>query len=184
MAQHSATAPSQDWPATGEPQADPAPPTTAGWWRLLGYLGPYKGRMALAIIALLASTGLGLTFPLVIVRLLETVTQGGSGATLNLLAGGLLGLFLVQAACAFVQSYLLSSIGERIVFDLRTSLYRQLQRLSLDFYASRRVGEIVSRLSSDVTQMRTLLTSNLTSLLSQSVTLVGAREPGAPAPVR
>lgn len=130
--------------------------------------------MALAIIALLASTALGLSFPLVIVRLLETVTQGGSVGALNLLAGGLLGLFLLQAACSFAQSYLLSSIGERIVFDLRTGLYRQLLRLSLDFYASRRVGEIVSRLSSDVTQMRTLLTTNLTSLLSQSVTLVGA----------
>jgi len=69
---------------------------------------------------------------------------------------------------------LLTYVGEHIVYDLRTALYRHLQRLSLDFYAARRVGEIVSRLSSDVTQMRTMLTTNITSLLSQIVTLIGA----------
>jgi len=144
------------------------------WRRLFGYLQPYRWRMALAILALLFTSGLGLAFPLVIVRLLESVTQAKSYGSLNGLALLLVGLFLVQAAFAFVQSYLLTYIGERIVYDLRTSLYNHLQQLSLDFYAVRRVGEIVSRLSSDVTQMRTMLTTNITQLLSQIVTLIGA----------
>jgi subfamily B ATP-binding cassette protein MsbA len=144
------------------------------WRRLFGYLRPYSGRMALAIVALLLSSGLGLAFPLVIVRLLESVTKVKSYAPLNSLALLLLGLFLVQAAGSFVQSYLLTYVGERIVYDLRTSLYQHLQQLSLDFYAVRRVGEIVSRLSSDVTQMRSMLTTNITSLLNQVVTLIGA----------
>ena len=148
--------------------------TAVDWRRLFGYLRPYRWRMALAILALLLSSGLGLAFPLVIVRLLESVTQAKSYGSLNSLALLLVGLFLVQAAFSFVQSYLLTYIGERIVYDLRTSLYNHLQQLSLDFYAVRRVGEIVSRLSSDVTQMRTMLTTNITSLLSQIVTLIGA----------
>jgi ABC-type multidrug transport system fused ATPase/permease subunit len=49
-------------------------------------------------------------------------------------------------------------LSDSLVYDLRTSLYNHLQRLSLDFYAVRRVGEIVSRLSSDMTQMRTMPT--------------------------
>ena len=69
---------------------------------------------------------------------------------------------------------MLAYIGEHIVYDLRTSLYDHLQQLSLDFYANRRVGDIISRLSGDVTQMRTMLTSNFTTLLSSVVTLVGA----------
>jgi subfamily B ATP-binding cassette protein MsbA len=108
------------------------------------------------------------------VRLLESVTQVKSYGPLNTLASVLVGLFLLQAVFTFAQSYLLTYIGEHIVYDLRTSLYTHLQRLSLDFYAARRVGEIVSRLSSDVTQMRTMLTSNITQLLSQVVTLIGA----------
>ena len=60
------------------------------------------------------------------------------------------------------------------MLDLRTSLYTHLQELSLDFYSTRRVGDLVSRLSNDVTQMRSMLTSNITMLLSQVLTLVGS----------
>ena len=144
------------------------------WRRLFRYLKPYGGRMSLALIALLIATALGLLFPLVIVGLLGSVTQSGNYAQLNLLAGVLIGLFLLQAFFTFGQSYLLSYVGEHIVYDLRTSLYGHLQQLSLDFYATRRVGEIVSRLSSDVTQMRAMLTTNLTQLLTQVLSLVGS----------
>ena len=144
------------------------------WSRLLGYLKPYKGRMTLAMLSLLVSSGFGLAFPLVIVRLLDSVTKAKSFGPLNQLALLLVGIFLLQAAFSSVQSYLLSYIGEHIVYDLRTSLYSQLQKLSLSFYSSRRVGDIVSRLSSDVTQMRTMLTNNLTGFLSQVLTLIGS----------
>ncbi|KPV50931.1 ABC transporter ATP-binding protein [Kouleothrix aurantiaca] len=152
----------------------PAPFQSISWRRLFAYLRPYTGRMAVAVLALLLSSGLGLAFPLVIVRLLESVTQSQSYGPLNTLAAALVGLFLLQALFTFAQSYLLTYIGEHIVYDLRVALYTHLQRLSLDFFAARRVGELVSRLSSDVTQMRTMLTTNITSLLSQIITLVGA----------
>ncbi|MEP6896754.1 MAG: ABC transporter transmembrane domain-containing protein, partial [Chloroflexota bacterium] len=148
--------------------------SSISWRRLFSYLSPYRGRMTLAILALLASSGFGLAFPLVIVRLLDSVTKAKNVAPLNTLALLLAGIFLLQAAFTFLQSYLLSYIGEHIVYDLRTSLYGHLQRLSLDFYAKRRVGDIVSRLSSDVTQMRTMLTSNLTTFLGQVVSLIGS----------
>jgi subfamily B ATP-binding cassette protein MsbA len=144
------------------------------WGRLFGYLKPYQGRMALASLALLISSVFGLAFPLVIVRLLDSVTKANNFGLLNTLALLLVGIFLVQAAFSALQSYLLAYIGEHIVYDLRTSLYSHLQKLSLDFYAVRRVGDVVSRLSSDVTQMRTMLTTNITSLLSQVLTLVGS----------
>jgi ATP-binding cassette, subfamily B, bacterial MsbA len=144
------------------------------WGRLFSYLKPYWGRMGLAILALLLSGGFGLAFPLVIVRLLDAVTKAQNFGPLNMLAGVLVGIFLLQAAFSALQSYLLAYVGEHIVYDLRTSLYGHLQKLSLDFYAKRRVGDIVSRLSSDVTQMRTMLTTNLTMLLSQVLTLIGS----------
>jgi subfamily B ATP-binding cassette protein MsbA len=147
---------------------------SVSWRRLFAYLKPYRGQMILAILALLFSTGFGLAFPAVIVRLLDTVTHSPQFGPLNRLAGLLIGVFLLQAIFNFLQSYLLTYIGERIVLDLRTSLYTHLQDLSLDFYAVRRVGDLVSRLSSDVTQMRSMLTTNITSLLSQVLTLVGS----------
>ncbi len=147
---------------------------SVNWQRLLNYLKPYRGRMSLAILSLLIASGFGLSFPLVIVRLLDSVTQSGQMGQLNLLALLLTVIFLFQAGFTSLQSYLLAYIGEHIVFDLRTALFSHLQGLSLDFYAERRVGDVVSRLSSDVTQMRTMLTNNLTSLLSQVITLVGS----------
>ena len=161
-------------PGNADTATETIPFRSVPWRRLFGYLKPYVGRMALAIGALLISGGLGLTFPIVIVQLLDTVTQVKDTAPLNTLALTLVGLFLLQAAFMFGQSYLLNFVGERIVYDLRTSLYRHLQRLSMGFYANRRVGEIVSRLSSDVTQMRSMLTSNITHALSQVVSLVGS----------
>ena len=94
--------------------------------------------MALAILALLLSSGFGLAFPLVIVKLLGAATQAEGFGSLNLLAVVLVGIFLLQAAFSALQSYLLAYVGEHIVYDLRTSLYQHLQQLSLDFYAVRR----------------------------------------------
>jgi ATP-binding cassette, subfamily B, bacterial MsbA len=144
------------------------------WRRLFTYLKPYWGSMTLATLALLASSGFGLAFPLMIVRLLDSVTKDKSFGSLNNLALLLGGIFMLQAAFSFFQSYLLTYIGEHIVYDLRTSLYTHLQRLSLDFYANRRVGDLVSRLSSDVTLVRAVLTGSFTAFLSQLVTLLGS----------
>jgi len=161
----------------GRPDRPEEPPValkSVNWKRLFAYLKPYRGRMTLAACALLISTGLGLSFPMVIVRLLDSVTRTKSISALNHYALLLLGIFVVQATFSFLQSNLLAVVGERIVCDLRTNLYQQLHRMSLDFYSKRRVGEIVSRLSSDVTQMRSVLTSNITSVLGQVVSLIGA----------
>src|SRR4051812_16654987 len=62
------------------------------WGRLFGYLKPYGWQMALAIVALIISTSFGLLFPLVIVQLLNSVTQTGQASSLNLMAGMLLGI--------------------------------------------------------------------------------------------
>ncbi|CAN5667526.1 ABC transporter ATP-binding protein [soil metagenome] len=154
--------------------APDTPNTPVNWRRLLGYLRPYKKRMALAIGALAVTSAMSLAFPLVIVRLLDSVLKQHDLTQLNLLAGVLVVLFFLQAAFTFFQSYSLNYVGEWIILDLRTELYKHLQFLSLDFYANRRVGEIVSRISSDVTQVRSVLTNNITQLLSSIVLLIGS----------
>lgn len=160
---------------TSHSNADrPTPDIPVNWWRLLRYLKPYRRRMALAIGALAVASALNLTFPLVIVRLLDSVLQQQNLGQLNLLTAALVGVFFLQATFTLIQSYTLNFVGEHIVLDIRAQLYRHLQVLSLSFYAERRVGEIISRISSDVTQVRTLLTNNSTQLLSNIVALVGS----------
>lgn len=150
------------------------PDVPVNFRRLLGYLRPYWKRMGVAMVALLFASLVGLVFPLVIQQLLDTVLEARSLTQLNRLTFGLLVIFAVQALLRFVEGYLLAMIGERIILDLRAQLYRQLTRLSLGFYSERRTGELVSRISTDTTKLRQVLTGNVSTVLSQSVSLVGS----------
>ncbi len=144
------------------------------WGRLFGYLRPHWRPFALALVGLVISSAVGLAFPLIIAGITTQVVTGGDPTGLDGLIVMLIGLFLVQAAGGFLQTYLLGVVGERVVAQIRGELFGRLITLSLDFHASRRVGELISRLSNDVTLVRTMLTQTVTSLLSSVIGLVGS----------
>ena len=144
------------------------------WGRLLGYLRPQWRPFSVALVGLVLSSGIGLAFPLIIAGIASGVVAGGDPAELDRLIVLLIILFCVQAVGGFLQTYLLGVVGERVVAQLRGELYGRLITLSLDFYGLRRVGELISRLSSDVTLVRTMLTQTVTSLLSSTIGLVGS----------
>ncbi|MBC8076544.1 MAG: ABC transporter ATP-binding protein, partial [Chloroflexales bacterium] len=144
------------------------------WRRLFGYLRPYRWQMALAIVGLLVASAIGLAFPLIIGEAVGQVLAQGDYGLLNRFVLLLVGLFAIQAVGEFVQTYWLGAVGERVVYTLRSTLYRRISALSLDFFAQRRTGELVSRLTSDVTLVRTLLTTNIATLLSEALSLLGA----------
>ncbi len=158
-------------PTTDEPEVPDVP---LQWRRMLAYLAPYKARLMLAVVAMFASAGLSLVFPAVIQRVIDSVLEERDWQLLDAITLGLLGVFLLYAFMSFVQTYFLNYVGERIVTDLRKQLYSHLQTLSLGFFVERRVGELVSRMSSDVTAMRSALTENLTTLLQQVLVMIGA----------
>ena len=144
------------------------------WRRLLGYLRPHLLPFSVAIGGLLLGSGLALMVPLVVAGLVTSVIAGGDAAGLDRLLVGLVILFLAESLGGFIQSYLLGVVGERVVAQLRSELFGRLVTLSLDFHARNRVGALVSRLSSDVTLIRTLLTQTTTALLSSLIGLIGA----------
>lgn len=144
------------------------------WQRLFRYLRPHLAPFSVAIVGLLISSGVGLAFPLVIAGITSQVVAGGDPAGLDALIVMLVVLFCVQAVGGFVQTWLLGVVGERVVAQLRGELYGRLVTLSLDFHGQHRVGELVSRLSSDVTLVRTMLTQTVTSLLSSLIGLIGS----------
>ncbi|XWX05286.1 ABC transporter transmembrane domain-containing protein [Aggregatilineales bacterium SYSU G02658] len=154
--------------------AEPVPSGPVQWRRMLGYLKPYRARLALAIVGLVIAAATSLVFPTVIQNVVDSVLEERNRELLDTITLVLLGVFVVRSIAEFVQNYNISYIGERIVTDLREELYGHLQTLSLSFFTERRVGELVSRISSDVTVMRTALTNNIASLLGTAITLVGA----------
>lgn len=151
------------------------PPGPVNWRRLFGYLKPYRGRMAVAFIALVFSAALSLVFPAVIGNVVDSVfSNGGDEGLLNQITLALLLVFALRSLTSVVETYNLNYVGERIVVDLGLQLYNHLQTLSLGFFASRRVGELVSRMSRDVTVVRGVLTNNVTTLLQQVLIMIGA----------
>jgi subfamily B ATP-binding cassette protein MsbA len=142
--------------------------------RLLAYLKPYKKPMGIAIVALIFGAILGLVFPWILQNLVDAVFVQNNQQLLNQITLILIVTFLIRSVFYYFQVYFLSYVGERIVVDLRTQVYEHLHLMSLGFYSERRVGELVSRLTSDVTIVRSALTNNVATVLSQSLTFIGS----------
>jgi subfamily B ATP-binding cassette protein MsbA len=141
--------------------------------RLLSYARPYRVRLAIALLSLLIAGGIVLTVPLVVRMLIDAAVVEHDSHKLNTFALLLVGVFACQAGFSFLRTYLLSYTGERIVADVRTQLYNHLTALPVAFFADRRVGELTSRLASDVTVVQTVTTGSITELLRLGLMLVG-----------
>ncbi len=142
--------------------------------RLAPRVRPYRGHLVGASVLLLISTAVGLAFPLVVRMLLDAAFLEADSTLLNQVALGLLALFAFQAVVNFVQSYLTSSVSEHVVADLRKALFGSLVLQSAGFFASRRVGELSSRLASDVVLIQNVLRFGVPELVRQGLFLVGA----------
>lgn len=149
-------------------------PTMSDLKRLLAYLKPYRGYMVIAIIALTFGSILSLVFPWIMQNLVNAVFLDGNLQELNRITLILIFTFLTRSFFYYFQVYYLSFVGERIVVDLREQTFKHLQSLSLGFFTSQRTGELISRLSSDVTLIRSALTNNVATVLGQLITFAGS----------
>ncbi len=157
---------------------DDAPPITrsgvATFARLLRYIRPYWRWMAVAVFALVVSSLLGLVLPLVVRNLVDFVFINKDFVDLNRVTVALVVVFIFQSLFTFIQQMALAYVGEHAVADIRIDVYTHLQELPLSFYAERRTGELVSRLTNDVALLQQSITWNLVILLRQVITIIGA----------
>ncbi len=142
--------------------------------RLLSLGKPYRGKLAIAFLAVVATSLLSLAGPLLMRYLVDAVLPGGDPRDLTKVTLLLIAIYVVQGVVSFVSSYLMSVVGLRVVVDLRMQLYRHLHSLSLGFFSDKRTGELVSRLMNDVLTIRGALTSDIAGALSQIIILIGA----------
>ena len=150
------------------------PPSSDELRRLFTYLRPYRGQMFIAVLALIGGAAVGLVFPWLMQNLVDTVLASGDVDELNRITLILIATFILRSIFYYIQNYTLAYAGERIVVDLRLAVYTHLQALSLRFFSDRRVGELISRLSSDVTLVRGALTSSVATVLSQALAFIGS----------
>ena len=147
---------------------------------LLGYVRPWRGRFALAVMAAMISMSFGLLFPLLVGRLIDSAMPTAAALhasnwhpdvnTVALLLAGTLG---IQAVLTFFYSYSFNFVGENAVVRMRQRLYGTLLSLPMKFFGEHRVGELTSRLSSDLTLLTDTLAGTVPQVLRQTMMLLG-----------
>ncbi len=140
---------------------------------LLRLLRPYRGRSLLTVLALLAGTAAALAPPpLAKLAIDEGITPGDVGV-LNLVVAGFIVSALVYWGATYAQTYLVGWVGQRVLQDLRIQMFAHLQSLPVGFYARRKAGVIISRLTNDVQALDQLVTDGVVTLFGSTLTLVG-----------
>jgi len=140
---------------------------------LLSLLKPYRGRVILMFVALVAATAATLApAPLAKYAIDDGIKQGDV-ATLNLVVLAFLASALVFWAASYAQTYLVGWVGQRALQDLRLLIFAHLQSQPIGFYERRQAGQLISRMTNDVQALDTLVTDSVVTLFSSSLTLVG-----------
>ncbi|GAB3953083.1 ABC transporter transmembrane domain-containing protein [Spirosoma harenae] len=140
--------------------------------RVFRYVKPYRMQFVIGFIFLILSTTTTLSFPALIGQV-TSVIQGKSPFTLNqviLIFGGIL---ILQAVFSFCRIYFFAQVSERSMADVRRDVYSKIITLPIPFFEKRRVGELTSRLSADVSQLQDVLSITLAELFRQVATLIG-----------
>jgi ATP-binding cassette, subfamily B, bacterial len=142
--------------------------------RLLPFLLKYRGRAAAALVALAIASGATLIVPVAVRRVLDHGFNGNDATLVNQYFGVMLAVVAVLAVASSLRFYFVTWIGERVVADVRDALFRHLATLTPEFYEQQRTGEVVSRLTTDATQIKSAFSSTASVALRNAVMLVGA----------
>lgn len=137
------------------------------------FLMPYKGAFFLGLVFLVFSSLTLLTFPFVAGKLIDTA-QGTDWivSDINSIALILVGILAVQSIFSFFRVWLFALVSERSMRDIRLALYSRMVRLPMTFFDKRRTGELISRITSDVSMLQDTFSVTLAELFRQVVTLV------------
>jgi len=140
--------------------------------RVLYYARPYRWLIGGMLLLVLANTGLMLLTPLVLRDLIDNTIPAGNVNRLILLAAALLLIPALSGVIKVNQRHVNSRVGEGLIYDLRLALYARLQRMSLRFFTNTKVGELMSRLNSDVVGAQDAISSTVVDIVTQIIQAV------------
>jgi ABC-type multidrug transport system fused ATPase/permease subunit len=142
--------------------------------RLAAFVRPYRAQAAASLVAMVVVTLTALAVPYLVKIAIDSGISTGDMRTVELVIVAFLALAGLNLAASYLQTYLVNWVGERVILDLRRALFAHIQKLSLDFFSQQKTGWIVSRLTNDIDSLDQLVTDGVTTLVTASLTLVGA----------
>ena len=134
-------------------------------WRILGCLKPYWRRVIAVYVALFGALAIQLTIPLVLARAIDDGIVARDEGFIVRAALLIVGLTVLQAVFTFARSYLVQAIAEQVGYDLRNELYHHLQRLPFAFYDRTQTGQLMSRATDDINNIRAMLVMSMRPLV-------------------
>ncbi|HVW46718.1 MAG TPA: ABC transporter ATP-binding protein [Solirubrobacterales bacterium] len=140
---------------------------------LVGLLRPYRGRMALMLVALLIETGAGLAPPFLAGRAIDAGIRAGDLSALDWIVAAFIGVSILYAAGTYVETYLVGWVGTRALQDLRERIFVHIQGMSIGFFTRNSPGVLISRMTNDVEALQQLVTDGVVTIFSSTLTLVG-----------
>lgn len=140
--------------------------------RLLRYLRPYKLPVAGALLMLLAGAAAEIAGPWIIQIAIDQAIPAGNLRLLTLLGAGYLGASLLKFVLQYLDEILTTWLGQAVMYDLRTEIFRKLQRADLRYYDRNPVGRLMTRITSDVETLNELFSSGLVTVFGDLFTLL------------
>jgi ATP-binding cassette, subfamily B, bacterial len=140
--------------------------------RIGRYLVPAWRTAILILVCIVATTLLGLIPPYIIKLVIDRAIPGKDGTLLNELVAATIGVTLVGGLIGVGQNYLVTKMGQGVMFDIRNGMYARLLRQSLRFFTNTKSGEILSRIQNDVGGVQGVVTGTLVSLVTNTLIFV------------
>jgi ATP-binding cassette, subfamily B, bacterial len=139
--------------------------------RIASLFRPYRGRLGTVLGLIVVSAALGMASPFLLREVLDTAIPQGDTTLLTWLVAGMVGVSIVTGVLGVAQTWLSNVVGQRVMHDLRSAVYRHLQRMSLAFFTRTRTGEVQSRIANDIGGVQQIVTSTATSIVSNVTTV-------------
>jgi ABC-type multidrug transport system fused ATPase/permease subunit len=140
---------------------------------MAGLLRPYRGRVALTLVAILVATGAALAPPYLAGQAIDAGIHAGDSAALTRIVIAFVVVAIVYAGASYAQTYLVGWVGTRALQDLREHVFSHLQSMSIGFFTRRSPGVLISRITNDIEALNQLVTNGVVTLLSGGLTLIG-----------
>jgi ATP-binding cassette subfamily B protein len=159
---------------TVDPPERPADPAVrrANFRRIVRLFRPYRARLSVVCTLIFFSAALGAVTPFLLREVLDVAIPEENVGLLTALVAGMVAIPVVTGVLGVWQTLLSNQVGQRVMHDLRTQVYRHLQRLSLAFFTRTRTGEVQSRIANDIGGIENVVTSTATSVLANVTTVL------------
>ena len=141
--------------------------------RLLAFSKPYRGRLFLALIAMLVYAGASTGVAYLIKPIIDHVLPGTAGWPFRVWAGLIIAAYLAKGLGSYFSTYLMTDVGQRVVRDIRDRLFRHILDQSAAFFARRTSGQLMSRITNDVNQVQQAVSETIGDLIREGLTAIG-----------